>query len=137
MACGAVTSAALVFEGTAQSIDALPATAEARALSRVRFSEVRHVRGATTDVVFTGPTGDSCRFEFKAGERYLVVAAKDDRGRALVFVCGLTRLANEAALLLNYLQTLDQGPDGGRVFGRLSGQTDRTATDQSLARGSP
>ena len=123
MACGAAASAAFVFEGTVQSIDALPATAGTRAVRRVRFAEVRHVRGAATDVAFTGPPESSCSYEFKAGERYFVVAGKDDRGRAFVSLCGLTRRASDAALLLQYLQTFDHGPAGGRVFGRVSGYT--------------
>jgi hypothetical protein len=78
MSCGAIASAAFVFEGTVQAVGAPTFFGRGiPAIRQVPFSSVRHVRGEVTDVVFTGLD----------------------------------------------LQTLDQGPGGGRVFGRLSGQT--------------
>jgi hypothetical protein len=72
--------------------------------------------------VYTAATEAACGFSFRAGERYLIFAAKAN-GQLVVSLCSGTRPAKYAAEDVEYLRALPSLPNTARVYGTLKRYT--------------
>ena len=112
-----------VFAGTVTSIsqvDGPPDLPYPRRLVRVSVERgFRGIEGATAEVL-TGMGGGDCGYAFKAGERYLVYAYRNQEGRLATGICSRTRPIAEAAEDLTFIDRLRTAPAGARVSGTIT-----------------
>jgi 5-hydroxyisourate hydrolase-like protein (transthyretin family) len=67
--------------------------------------------------IHSGTGGADCGYWFRRGERYLVYAYGDDKGKLYTNICTRTRLISEAAEDLPFLRALPAEGTGVRLYG--------------------
>ncbi len=122
-ACRSIDRDAIVFEATVGLIEwkdlplqdpVAPRTAE----RLVRMQDIRPVKGTPQDVLVSITyRSEDCSYEFRPGQRYLIVATRLDDGR--LAPSGLTRPIETSSGLRTYVQTLRQAT-GGELWGNVS-----------------
>ena len=85
------------------------------------FSVEKAVRGVNeqTVQVETSPSTASCGYPFKEGEEYFVYLTRGQDGKLAEHLCGATVLLKNAQPDLEYLNAVESGEKGGRVFGNV------------------
>ncbi len=123
--CGIYWSYDVIFIGLAEKVSIeRVGTDEKTGYSKkvVQFSvdkAIRGVEGKTVEVE-TGLDGAICGYPFRQGERYFVYLQRGKDGKLVEWLCGATVLLKDAAADLEYLQAVENGEKGGRVFGNVS-----------------
>lgn len=98
----------------------------------VEFSVEKPLRGASekTVEIFTSPSSASCGYPFKEGERYFVYARRGSDGKLTVALCSPTVLLKDAEDDLEYVQELELGKSGTRIFGTVSEDKQKNYNDK-------
>lgn len=119
--CQTFWSAAAVFVGQVQSIDALPATGPSLFLSRrVHFRVQERFAGVSDDQVdiLTGRGDGDCGYKFAIGSSYLVFANSTTDHHLATGICDRTKPLAEASGDLEYLRGLQAMHDTrARIYG--------------------
>ena len=120
--CGDVTKADAVFIATVDRIVSVFQMDGRTMIGRdVHLSDIRGLRGEPERVLRVGSGyAGNCSYEFRRGERYLIVAYRRPQdGRLDASICSLTRPLADAKGLIDYIESLDVPADGARVWGRV------------------
>jgi hypothetical protein len=120
--CQAFWNADAVFTGVVTSVDYPSDRRPAQTHTETTFAVERGLRGADGSVVIRGDarnTINTCRFDFKAGERYIVFARREADGALTTNMCSGTKPLAEAAQDLKFATHLPKAGSGGRIFGEV------------------
>jgi hypothetical protein len=103
----------------------------------VKFSVEKPLRGVTekTIEISTSSNSASCGYPFKESERYFVYARRGSGGKLSVALCSPTVLLKDAEDDLEYVQELESGKSGSRIFGTVSEDKQKSYMDKRTFEG--
>jgi len=138
--CTVFWNADVVFIGTVEKISLEKAgTGDKAYYSRMvaSFSVEKAIRGVNekTVEVETSPSSAICGYPFMEGERYFVYLKRGTDGKFTAHLCGPTVLLKNAQPDLEYLEAVEAGEKGGRVFGNVSRLVQASFKDRALHTG--
>ncbi len=122
--CGIFWNADVIFIGTAEKVSIEQIGTDKRNFNSrmiVRFSVEKPIRGVDEKIIEieTSPSTASCGYPFKEGERYFTYLRRGENGKLTESLCGPTVLLKKAADDLKYLNAVENGDKGGKIYGNV------------------
>lgn len=124
--CGIYWSYPVVFIGRVEKISyekAISGNKEYYSRMIAHFSVNKAIRGVETDTVDieTVPSSATCGYPFEEGESYFVYVRRDEKsGKLVEHLCGATVRLSAAEQDIKYLNAIENGERGSRVFGNVT-----------------
>lgn len=124
--CGIYWGYPVVFIGQVEKVSYEKATIDNKEYySRMiaHFSVSKAIRGVETDTVDieTNPNSAACGYPFKEGESYFVYVRRDEKsGKLVEHLCGATVQLTGAEQDIKYLNAIETGEQGSRIYGNAT-----------------